>query len=176
MLGMSVRILAVVAAAALLAGPVTAHRNSKKQLEGSLTELTGKVVKLDRGLEISYILLETRNIDRDGQPQPGERTLWMVSADPAALKSTGLTRAVLAEGTTITVSGYQVADDRCDSPMASGNKSTRCWFAGRQITLADGCVNFIGRSPAAFGKKPLTWGTNIPKDGLENADRSRCGD
>ena len=158
-------LLAGAIVAIMLASPVAADRHRDDKLDEKLIQLSGRVIKLDKLDEFSWIRLEARNVNEKGEPQPGRNTVWTISADTDLLKAAGLTRAVLNEGTKITVSGYRVDGDVCKN---------HCWFAGRQVTLENRCVSFIGREPAAFGQRSMTWGTNIPEDGLENPERSHC--
>jgi hypothetical protein len=171
MLGKIVRVLVAVGVAASLAAPVAGHSNSKRQLDTALVEIKGEVFDFSRAKdpdEGSVVYVLTRNINSRGERQPGEDTVWVISVDTKLMKAEGVTQATLIADREVTFVGYRVVDDLCLA------RDTRCAFAARQIRFDSGCTVFVGRAAPVFGHKSKVWGWNLPPDGLENTDRSRC--
>ena len=171
MIGTWVRILAAAAVAASLAAPVAGHINSKRQLDTTLVEIRGEVFNFNRAKdpdEGSVVYVLTRNVNSRGERQPGEDTVWVISVDTKLMKAKGVTQATLIADREVTFIGYRVADDLCVA------RDTDCAFAARQIRFDSGCTAFVGRAAPVFGRKSKVWGWNLPADGLENTDRSRC--
>jgi hypothetical protein len=171
MLGKVVRVLAVAAVAASLASPVAAHLYKKKQLDTKLTEIRGEVINLYRPKdqdEPTTIILLIKNFNHKNERQGGNDQTWAVSVDTRLMKAAGIAMPALIRDKEITIIGYRVEDDLCW--RAAGN----CPFAGRQLRFDDGCIVFVGREAPVFGRRADAWGWNVPDDGLENTDSSRC--
>jgi hypothetical protein len=171
MLGKAVRVLTVLALAASLASPVAAHLYKKKQLDTKLTEIRGEVINLHRPKdqdEPTTIILLTKNSNHKNERQGGNDQTWAVSVDTRLMKAAGIAMPALIRDKEITIIGYRVEDDLC------WKSNNNCPFAGRQIRFDDGCIAFVGRKAPVFGRRADVWGWNVPDDGLENTDSSRC--
>jgi Family of unknown function (DUF6152) len=119
------------AGAILCAVPLLAHHSAAAEYDLSRTvRISGAIAKVEfSNLHVTFSL-DVMNPD-------GTMTSWNVeTAAPTALMRGGLTRDLLARGTTIAVEAYLAKDG---SPKA----------AARTVTLADG-REFALRDPAKF--------------------------
>ena len=165
------RVLVAAVVALSLAAPVSAHLYKKKQLDTKLMEIRGEVINFHRAKnpdEPSTIVLLIKNSNHRNERQGGNDETWSVSVDTRLMKAAGIGMPALIRDKEITISGYRVEDDLCW--RAAGN----CPFAGRQLRFDDGCIVFVGREAPVFGRRADAWGWNVPDDGLENTDSSRC--
>jgi hypothetical protein len=171
MLRTSVRILAALAVAASLAAPVVAKSLRNAPLDPKLIELTGEVVNVDRPVGKDWgttISLKIRNSNYNGERQNGFDVEWQITVDSDLLKAAGVTQPMLLKQKKMKVVGYKLDHPDCVSPWRS------CAFAGRQITLENGCTIFVGKAAPVFGPKGFRYGLNVPDDGLEAAGQPKC--
>src|SRR5262245_27079414 len=130
MLGKLGGVLAAGAIAAMAAGPVAAHRNSKVQLDTRLIELRGEVTQVyrERGSDKpTQVALFIRNVDYSGKALPGHNVSWQIYLDSELLRAAGITAPTLYKQKQVTFVGYRADNGECD-----GFRS-KCFLAARQI-------------------------------------------
>lgn len=110
----------------LMAAPAVAHHSFAAEYDSNnLITLTGVITKVDWTNPHMYIHLDVKSAD-------GKVTNWSLEGyPPNTLKRTGLSRDMLKEGETITITAYKAKD---------GTNTG----AGREITFRDGSRKFAG--------------------------------
>jgi hypothetical protein len=122
----------------MAAGPVMAHHAFSAEFDATHpVKLQGAVSKVELVNPHAWIHIDVKKPD-------GTVEQWMVEGGtPNTLQRRGLTRDSIAVGTVIVVEGYQAKDGTLKAN-------------GRNLTLPDGRVMFIGSS-----------GTGAPVDGKD---------
>jgi hypothetical protein len=169
MLAVTFRVIVAMIAAAALATPVMAHRNSDVQLDTRLMELRGEITQVyrERGPDKpTQIALFIRNVDYRGASRPGHNVSWHIYLDSRLLEAAGITKPVLYEQKQVTFVGYRADNGEC------GGFQSKCFLAARQIRFDNGCTVFVGRAAPVFGIRPYAYGWNVPVDGLDKVDGS----